>query len=123
RYEGPIYILAHAPLERMPLYVRSGAIVPMQPVSQYVDQAPLDEIRLRIWPGNNKYQLFEDDGHTNEYQDQEFSLTNISVFTDKNQTVVEIEARVGEWTPSPRQVIVELVGIGEQRFHDDGKQR
>ncbi|MEH1889938.1 MAG: TIM-barrel domain-containing protein [Nostoc sp.] len=123
RYEGPIHILAHAPLERMPLYVRSGAIIPMQPVRQYVDQAPLDEIRLRIWSGNNEYQLFEDDGQTNKYQDKKFSLINISVFTEVNQTVVEIGARVGEWTPAPREVIVELVGVGEQRFQDDGKQR
>ncbi|MEH2166587.1 MAG: glycoside hydrolase family 31 protein [Nostoc sp.] len=121
RYEGPIHILAHAPLERMPLYVRSGAIVPMQPVKQYVDQTPLDEIRLRIWPGNNEYQLFEDDGQTNEYQDKNFSLTNITVFTESNQTVVEIGARVGKWTPLSREVIVELVGVGEQRFQDDGK--
>jgi len=121
RYEGPIHILAHAPLERMPLYVRSGAIVPMQPVRQYVDQAPLDEIRLRIWPGNNEYQLFEDDGQTNEYLDKKFSLASISVFTESNQTVVEIGARMGEWTPPPREVIVELVGVGEQRFQDDGK--
>ncbi|AUB38219.1 malZ, alpha-glucosidase [Nostoc flagelliforme CCNUN1] len=121
RYEGPIHILAHAPLERMPLYVRGGAIVPMQPVRQYVDQAPLDEIRLRIWPGNNEYQLFEDDGQTNEYLDKKFSLSTISVFAESNQTVVEIGARVGEWTPPPREVIVELVGVGEQRFQDDGK--
>ncbi len=123
RYEGPIHILAHAPLERMPLYVRGGAIVPMQPVRQYVDQAPLDEIRLRIWPGNNEYQLFEDDGQTNEYQDKKFSLSTISVFAKSNQTVIEIGARIGEWTPPPREVIVELVGVGEQRFQDDGKRR
>ncbi|MFW9264715.1 glycoside hydrolase family 31 protein [Nostoc sp. CALU 546] len=121
RYEGPIHILAHAPLERMPLYVRGGAIVPMQPVRQYVDQAPLDEIRLRIWPGNNEYQLFEDDGYTNKYQNKKFLLTNIRVFTEPNQIVVEIEAREGEWTPPPREVIVEVVGVGEQRFQDDGQ--
>ncbi|QMS88302.1 DUF4968 domain-containing protein [Nostoc edaphicum CCNP1411] len=121
RYEGPIHILAHAPLERMPLYVRGGAIVPMQPVRQYVDQAPLDEIRLRIWTGNNEYQLFEDDGKTKEYQNTKFSSMKISVFTDISQIIVEIEAREGEWTPPPREVIVEVVGIGEQRFQDDGQ--
>ncbi|BDI19471.1 hypothetical protein ANSO36C_52730 [Nostoc cf. commune SO-36] len=41
--------------------------------------------------------------------------------TNFNQTVVEIGARVGEWTPPPREVIVEVVGVGEQRFQDDGK--
>ncbi|WP_392535486.1 glycoside hydrolase family 31 protein [Nostoc sp. C117] len=121
-YEGPIHILAHAPLERMPLYVRSGAIVPMQPVKQYVDESPLDEIRLRIWPGNNEYQLFEDDGHTSKYQDKSFALTNIRVFTQTSKTVVEIGAREGKWTPPTREAIVELVGFGEQRFPDDGKQ-
>lgn len=36
---------------------------------------------------------------------------------------MEIGARVGEWTPLPREVIVELVGVGEQRFQDDGERR
>jgi alpha-glucosidase len=122
RYEGPIHILAHAPLERMPLYVCGGAIIPMQPVRQYVDQTPLEEIRLRIWPGNNEYQLFEDDGQTNEDRDKNFSLASISVFTESNQTVVKIGARMGKWTPPVREVIVELVGVGEQSYQDDGNE-
>jgi len=122
RYEGPIHILAHAPLEKMPLYVRSGAIIPMQPVMQYVDEYPLDELRLRVWCGNNQYKFFEDDGHSIEYQDKNYSLININVSTAKDQTVIEIAAREGNWTPPSRKVIVELVGIGEQRFQDDGKQ-
>jgi alpha-glucosidase len=121
RYQGPIHILAHAPLEKMPLYVRGGAIVPMQPVMQYVDESPLDQLRLRVWCGNNKYQFFEDDGHSTKYLEQLYSLTNISVSTGQNQTVVEIAPREGKWTPPLREVIVELVGVREQRFQDDGK--
>jgi alpha-glucosidase len=120
-YEGPIHILAHAPLERMPLYVRGGAIIPMQPVQQYVDERPLDHLRLRVWSGNNQYKFFEDDGQTTKYQNNNYSLININVSTVNNQTVVEIGARDGEWTPPLREVIVELVGVGEQRFQDDGK--
>ncbi|WP_341528069.1 glycoside hydrolase family 31 protein [Nostoc sp. UHCC 0302] len=120
-YEGPIHILAHAPLERMPLYVRGGAIIPMQPVQQYVDEHPLDQLRLRVWSGNNQYKFFEDDGQTSNYHNNNYSLININVSTVNNQTVVEIGARDGEWTPPRREVIVELVGVGEQRFQDDGK--
>ncbi|MDB9326222.1 hypothetical protein [Nodularia spumigena] len=36
---------------------------------------------------------------------------------------VEIGDREGKWTPTPREVIVELVGVGEQRFPDDGRGR
>lgn len=122
-YSGPIHILADAPLERMPLYVPAGAIIPMQPVMEYVDERPIDQLRLRVFPGNGEYTFYEDDGHTFEYQQKYFTTTKIRVFAENKQTVVEIEAREGEWTPPPREVIVLLVGVGEQRFQDDGKLR
>ena len=42
---------------------------------------------------------------------------------DGEKTIVEIGAREGKWTSSQREVIVELVGVGEQRFEDDGSAR
>ncbi|MCG6137743.1 MAG: DUF4968 domain-containing protein [Nostoc sp. LLA-1] len=122
RYQGPTHILAHAPLEKMPLYVRSAAIIPMQPVTQYVDEHPVDHIRLKVWPGNGSYTWFEDDGHTWEYQEEHFALRNITVFTENQQTTVEISSRQGLWTPPPRQLIVELVGFDEQQLPDDGRE-
>ena len=107
----------------MPLYVPAGAIIPMQPVMQYVNERPIDQLRLRIFPGTGEYTFYEDDGHTFEYQQKYFTTTKIRVFAEDKQTVVEIEAREGEWIPAPREVIVELVGVGEQRFQDDGKPR
>jgi alpha-glucosidase len=64
KYTGSTHILAHASLERMPLYARAGAIIPMQPVMQYVDERSLNELRLRIFPGIGEYKLYEDDGHS-----------------------------------------------------------
>lgn len=123
RYDGPTHILAHAPLERMPLYVRAGAIIPMAPVMQYADERPLDQLTLRIWPGIGEYTLYEDDGHTFEYKNGDWATTAYSVSADGQQAIVEIGTRDGEWTPPSREVIVELVGVGEQRFQDDGTAR
>lgn len=123
QYSGSTHILAYAPLERMPLYVRAGAIIPLQPVMQHVDERPVDELRLRVFPATGQYTLYEDDGHTFEYQQGSYTTTNIRVFSEKEQTIVEIEAREGQWTPPLREVIVELVGVGEQRFQDDGQPR
>lgn len=119
-YQGSTHILAHAPLEKMPLYVRGGAIIPMQPVMQYVDQFPLDQLTLRIWSGTGEYTLYEDDGCSFEYKKGDWATTTYQVYTEGQQTVVEIKARKGAWTPPARQVIVELVGVGEQSFDDHG---
>ncbi|MBW4573648.1 MAG: glycoside hydrolase family 31 protein [Aphanothece sp. CMT-3BRIN-NPC111] len=123
RYEGSTHILAHAPLERMPLYVRAGAIIPMAPVMQHVDERPLDQLTLRIWSGTGELTLYEDDGHTFEYKTGAWATTKYGVHADSQEIIVEIEARQGNWTPSAREIIVELVGVGEQRFVDDGTER
>jgi alpha-glucosidase len=122
-FEGPTHILAHAPLERMPLYVRAGSIIPMAPVMQYVDERPLDQLTLRIWMGTGEWTLYEDDGHTFEYKTGAFCTTNYRVRSEGQQTIVEIGTREGDWTPAGREILVELVGVGEQRFVDDGTAR
>ncbi len=119
RYKGSTHILAHAPLERMPLYVKAGSIIPLQPVMQYVDERPIDHLRLRVWPGVGEFTLYEDDGDSFEYRSGAWSTTTYRV----QETTVVIEARQGDWKPSDREVIVECVGVGEQRFRDDGSAR
>ena len=122
-FEGSTHILAHAPLERMPLYVRAGSIIPMAPVMQYVDERPLDQLTMRIWSGIGELTFYEDDGHTFEYKTGAFCTTTYRVRSEGEQTIVEIGAREGNWTPVAREILVELVGIGEQRFVDDGTAR
>ena len=52
-----------------PLLVKGGAIIPMGPVITYVDQEPLEVIRLDVYPaGESQYAVYEDDGRTYEYQ-------------------------------------------------------
>lgn len=132
---GPIHILAHAPLERMPLYVKAGTIMPMAPIRQYIDERPLDQLRLRIWQGTGEFTFYEDDGHSFEYKTGAFCTTTYhvrchsvtpsdsDVRASGQQTIVEIKARQGNWTPVAREIIVELVGVGEQHFVDDGTAR
>ncbi|MBW4420542.1 MAG: glycoside hydrolase family 31 protein [Myxacorys californica WJT36-NPBG1] len=121
RYNGNSHILAHAPLERMPMYIRSGAIVPMQPVMQYVDQHPVDQLRVRIWQGDGEFTLYEDDGTSYEYQSGAWATTTFRVQQQNDATLVEVEARQGNWQPTERTIIIELVGVDEQTFTDDGE--
>ncbi|MCS7179548.1 MAG: glycoside hydrolase family 31 protein, partial [Anaerolineae bacterium] len=43
-YEGPTWVEAEAPLERIPVFVRAGAVVPMGPTMDYVGQRPTDPL-------------------------------------------------------------------------------
>jgi alpha-glucosidase len=121
RYEGPSHILAPAPLELMPIYVRGGAIIPMVQVVQYVGESRTDELRLKVWPGSGEFTLYEDDGISRDYQsNQLWAKTTYRVGQDADNIVVEIEGRRGNWNPGQRSIVVEVVGVGEQRFSDDG---
>jgi alpha-glucosidase len=75
-------IALHPRLDEMPLYVRAGAIVPMQPVVQYTDEKPNGPLQLRVYLPNTassndcRGTLYQDDGHTFAYQRGEFLRVN-----------------------------------------------
>ncbi|NJO42213.1 MAG: glycoside hydrolase family 31 protein [Cyanobacteria bacterium CRU_2_1] len=115
RYEGATHILAHAPLERMPLYVKAGAIIPMQPVMQFVDEQPLTELTLNIYPGDGEFTLYEDDGYSYEYQMGEWSTTTYRTQQNNQQIMLETIDRQGNWALQ-RKLIVELMSAEAEQF-------
>ncbi|HVT80385.1 MAG TPA: TIM-barrel domain-containing protein, partial [Phycisphaerae bacterium] len=57
-------------LETIPLYVKAGAIVPMDPVRQYTAEKVSEPTTLRVYPGaDGMFTLYDDDGHTQGYLD------------------------------------------------------
>lgn len=60
---------AAAPLDRIPLYVRAGSIVPMGPEVEYAAAKPADPIELRVYQGaDGDFTLYEDENDTYNYQ-------------------------------------------------------
>jgi alpha-D-xyloside xylohydrolase len=58
-----------APIERMPLFVRAGSIVPVGPDLQYAAEKPADPIELRIYAGaDGHFTLYEDENDTYDYE-------------------------------------------------------
>jgi alpha-glucosidase len=109
RYDGPTHILDHAPLERMPLYAKAGAIIPMQPVMQYVNEFPLTELTLKIYPGNEQWTLYEDDGETFDYKNGAWRTTTYRTAQDTDRVILEVLDRQGNWH-SDRTIQAELAG-------------
>jgi alpha-glucosidase/alpha-D-xyloside xylohydrolase len=56
-------------LATLPLYVRAGAILPMGPVKQYVEEPSDEPMTLTVYPGaSGESSWYEDDGHTFNYR-------------------------------------------------------
>jgi alpha-glucosidase len=110
RIVGPTHVLAHAPLERMPLYVQGGAIIPGGPDMEYTDQHPLNPLTLDLYPGNGSFTLYEDDGRTVAYQQGQFCTTDIVLGLDaaSGRLSLTIGARAGAYSPPARQIVVRL---------------
>jgi alpha-D-xyloside xylohydrolase len=66
---GDQRILSPAPIERIPLYVRAGSILPMGPEIEYATQKPVSPIELRIYPGaDGNFELYSDEGDSYNYE-------------------------------------------------------
>lgn len=78
-YEGHKYLNALAPLDKLPIFIKAGSIIPTQAVQQYVGQHTVENIVLEIYPfANSTYTLYNDDGKSLHYQKNEYALTQIT---------------------------------------------
>jgi alpha-glucosidase (family GH31 glycosyl hydrolase) len=69
----------------MPIYVRAGAIIPFDPIRQYVDQPVNEPTTLRIYAGaDGDFTLYEDDGISQDYTKGKGSWTRIT-WSDKGK--------------------------------------
>jgi len=76
RHTGGQTITAAAPLDSIPVFVRSGTILPLGPVMQSTSETSTDPIELRVYPGADAdFTLYEDAGDGNGYQRGEYVLT------------------------------------------------
>ncbi len=78
-FAGDQTVEANAPLEIIPLYVRAGAIVPMSPVMQYVDEIPDAPYEIRVYTGaDGEFTLYEDAGDGYEYERGAYALVQLT---------------------------------------------
>ena len=87
-----------APLEKLPLFVKAGAILPMYPAMMYDGEKKADTLTLDIYPaGKSSFELYEDDGLTRKHRTGAFAKTLIEVEQSKNIKIT-IKASKGNYT-------------------------
>lgn len=67
-------------IDRIPLFVKAGAIIPMRRYAASIEQGNNDMIELHIYPGDSsKFYLIEDDGISSDYLNGDYTLTVIEL--------------------------------------------
>ena len=90
----------HPTLDTLPVYVRGGSILPLQPLVQSTDQTPNGPLELRVYPGEKcNGSIYLDDGHTFRYQQGEFLRQEFRCQADKSSVRVHFAARQGSYAP------------------------
>ena len=121
RYTGGQTLNVKTPLNRVPMFVRAGSIVPMGPVMQYVGEKTWDNLELRVYPGADaSFTLYEDEGDSYNYEKGIYS--NIPISWNERSRTLTIGERKGTYpgmiegrkftiiTPDGRQQTVDYNG-------------
>ena len=68
-YQGGQTITLQTALDRVPMFVRAGSILPLAPEMQYVGEKTWDQLEIRLYPGaDGSFLLYEDEGDNYQYE-------------------------------------------------------
>ena len=120
-YAGGQDVTLETSLDRVPMFVRAGSILPLGPEMQYVGEKAWDNLELRIYPGaNGSFTLYEDEGDNYNYEKGQYATITFQ-WNDKARTLT-IGERKGSYpgmlqkrqftivTPNGKQKVIEYNG-------------
>jgi alpha-D-xyloside xylohydrolase len=68
-YRGGQSVTLTTTLDRVPMFVRAGSILPLGPEMQYTGEKPWDNLEIRLYPGaDGTFTLYEDEGDSYNYE-------------------------------------------------------
>jgi alpha-glucosidase (family GH31 glycosyl hydrolase) len=93
-FTGPTSANRSFSIDQIPVYVKQGSIVPMQPEMSYTGEKPVDPLIVNVWPlasgQTTSYSLYEDNGVAEQYQHGVYTHTPIKATQTGDSLRVEI---------------------------------
>jgi alpha-D-xyloside xylohydrolase len=112
RLQGGEAVDVAAPLDKIPLLVRAGSIVPMGPDMQYSREKPADPIELRIYAGaDGSFTLYEDENDSYDYEKGQFAT--IPLHWNDTERVLTVGERKGSFPGMLQRRTFRLVLVSE----------
>jgi len=96
RYKGGQNVNLQTTLDRVPMFVRAGSILPLGPEMQYVGEKTWDNLEIRVYPGaDGTFTLYEDEGDSYRYEQGIYST--ITFRWDNKAGTLTIADRQGNY--------------------------
>ena len=114
RLRGPAVLTRSFALEEVPVYVRAGAVIPMQPAMRRSAERPVDPLILAIFGGESgAARIYEDDGESLGYTRGEAAWTAVrhSRLAD-GRRLIEVLPVEGSYPGMPRERAYEVRVVG-----------
>lgn len=112
KYDGEQYIDAPVTIERIPVFVKGGTLLPVGPDKQYTAEQTGKPMGIQIYPGADaSFCLYEDEGNNYNYEKGDYSRINFH--WDDKKSILTIDNRQGSYAgmETNRQFRVMLSGI------------
>ncbi len=105
-YTGAIYnggqkITMYRGLESIPVLAKEGAIIPYSADDRNNCSDNPKDMVLRIFRGNNSFELYEDDGISNSFRDGNYAITKYTVSEKYNNVIFNICPAEGNCSTVP----------------------
>lgn len=111
RYAGGQVLRVPAPLDILPLFVRSGSILPLGPEIQYANEKPGAPLELRLYPGaDGRFDLYDDEGDSYRCEQGEFAWTPFT--WEDGMKRLTIGPRHGNYRGMPEKQVYRVVVAG-----------
>jgi alpha-glucosidase/alpha-D-xyloside xylohydrolase len=117
RLDGGREITRPVDLATMPLYVRAGAMIPMGPVRQYVDEPSDAPLGLTVYPGaDGTSSVYEDDGRSFDYRRGAFERITMSWRDAPRRLSLDLAPGSRLLPPATRPIEVRIAGETQRRL-------
>lgn len=84
KYSGGRYILADAPLDKVPVFIKAGAIIPVADGEiRSTEDITEDKISILTYPGKGSFVHYQDDNETFAYRDGAYNAVEYTLNGDK----------------------------------------
>jgi alpha-D-xyloside xylohydrolase len=114
KYDGGQRVTVNAPLEALPLFVKSGSIIPVGPEVQYAEEKTDNTISLYVFPGENgSFTIYEDENTNYNYEKGEYATIDLK-YDDAAHTLT-IGDRQGHYSGMPEKRRFELFFVKDNQ--------
>ncbi len=120
-YEGGGWIDIETPIDRLPLFVRGGSLIPTAQPTEYADAQIGSPITINVYPGrDSEFEFYEDEGDNYNYESG--SYTTIRISWNDRKRILTLNAQKGSYPgmPTSRKITIKTPW-GERSVNYNGK--